>query len=44
MDFFQKALVEFGECAMSLKTKLFACKHGDDTDFIWRTHYDRRDK
>jgi len=36
-DFFQKVLVGFGEYAMSLKTKPFACKCGNDADFIWKT-------
>jgi hypothetical protein len=30
MDFFQKVLVGFGEYAMSLKTKPFVCKCGND--------------
>ncbi len=44
MDFFQKVLVGFGEYAMALKKKPFACKCGNNTDFIWKTRHGKETK
>ncbi len=44
MDFFQKVLVGFGEYAMALKKKPFACKCGNDADFIWKTRHGKKTK
>jgi hypothetical protein len=44
MDFFQKVLVGFGEYAMSLKTKPFVCKCGNDEEFIWKTRHGKKTK
>lgn len=44
MDFFQKVLVGFGEYAMALKKKPFACKCGNQEDFIWKTRHGKKTK
>ena len=44
VDFFQKTLVGFGEYAMSLKKKPFACKCGNEGNFIWKTRHGRKTK
>ncbi len=44
MDFFQKVIVGFGEYAMALKKKPFACKCGNNTDFIWKTRHGKETK
>jgi len=44
MDFFQKVLVGFGEYAMALKKKPFACKCGNDAYFIWKTRHGKKTK
>jgi len=44
MDFFQKVLVGFGEYAMALKKKPFACKCGNNADFIWKTRHGKKTK
>lgn len=44
MDFFQKVLVGFGEYAMTLKRKPFACKCGNNADFIWKTRHGKKTK
>lgn len=44
MDFFQKVLVGFGEYAMALKRKPFACKCGNNADFIWKTRHGKKTK
>jgi len=39
-DFFQKALIGFGEYEMGLKKKSFACKCcGNDREFNWKTRH-----
>jgi len=43
-DFFQKTLVGFGEYAMALKKKPFACKCGNEADFIWKTRHGNKTK
>ena len=43
-DFFQKVLVGFGEYVMALKKKPFACKCGNDADFIWKTRHGKKTK
>lgn len=43
-DFFQKVLVGFGEYAMALKKKPFACNCGNDVDFIWKTRHGKKTK
>ena len=44
-DFFQKVLVGFGEHAMTLKKKPFACGCcGNDEDFTWKTRHGRETK
>lgn len=43
-DFFQKVLVGFGEYAMALKTKPFACKCGNNEEFIWKTRHGKKTK
>ena len=42
MDFFQKVLVGFGEYAMALEKKPFACKCGNNADFIWKTRHGKK--
>ncbi|MBW2568926.1 MAG: hypothetical protein JRD93_13660 [Deltaproteobacteria bacterium] len=44
MDFFQKVLVGFGEYAIALKKKPFACKCGNNEDFIWKTRHGKKTK
>jgi len=44
MDFFQKVLVGFGEYAMALKKKPFACKCGNEAAFIWKTRHGKKTK
>jgi len=44
-DFFQKVLVGFGEHAMALKKKPFACGCcGNDEDFTWKTRHGKETK
>jgi len=44
-DFFQQVLVGFGEYAMLLKQKPFACgRCGNDTEFIWKTKHGKATK
>jgi hypothetical protein len=43
-DFFQKVLIGFGEYVMALKKKPFACKCGNDADFIWKTRHGKKTK
>lgn len=43
-DFFQKVLVAAGEYAMSLKTKPFSCKCGNNVHFIWKTRHGKKTK
>ena len=43
-DFFQKVLVGFGEYVMALKKKPFACKCGNDEEFIWKTRHGKKTK
>ena len=44
-DFFQKVLVGFGEHAMTLKKKPFACGCcGNDEDFTWKTRHGKETK
>ncbi|MCK5508094.1 MAG: hypothetical protein KAI50_06205, partial [Desulfobacterales bacterium] len=44
IDFFQKVLVGFGEYAMALKKKPFACKCGNEAAFIWKTRHGMKTK
>ena len=44
-DFFQKVLVGFGEHAMTLRKKPFACGCcGNDEDFTWKTRHGKQTK
>jgi len=43
-DFFQKVLLGFGEYAMSLKSKPFSCKCGNNENFIWKTRHGKKTK
>lgn len=43
-DFFQKVLLGFGEYAMSLKSKPFSCKCGNNKKFIWKTRHGKKTK
>jgi hypothetical protein len=44
-DFFQKVLVGFGEHAMTLRKKPFACVCcGNDEDFTWKTRHGKQTK
>ncbi len=43
-DFFQKVLLGFGEYAMSLKSKPFSCKCGNNKNFIWKTRHGKKTK
>jgi hypothetical protein len=43
-DFFQKVLVGFGEYSMALQKKPFACKCGNDANFIWKTRHGKSTK
>lgn len=43
-DFFQKVLLGFGEYAMSLKSKPFSCKCGNNEKFIWKTRHGKKTK
>lgn len=44
-DFFQKVLVGFGEHAMGLKKKPFACACcGNDREFTWKTRHGKKTK
>ncbi len=44
MDFSQKVLVGFGEYSMTLNQKYFACKCGNDEEFIWKTRHGKQTK
>lgn len=43
-DFIQKVLVGFGEYAMALKRKPFACLCGNDEGFTWKTRHGKKTK